>query len=36
VADVVPVDIAVPGCPPRPSAMIIALCAAADLLREKM
>ena len=26
VADVVPVDIAVPGCPPRPSAMIIALC----------
>ena len=36
VADVVPVDIAVPGCPPRPSAMIIALCAAADLLKEKM
>ena len=36
VADVVPVDIAVPGCPPRPSAMIVALCAAADLLREKM
>lgn len=35
-ADVVPVDIAVPGCPPRPSAMIVALCAAADLLREKM
>ena len=36
VADVVPVDIAVPGCPPRPSAMIVALCAAADLLKEKM
>ena len=36
VADVVPVDIAVPGCPPRPSAMIVALCAAADLLCEKM
>ncbi len=35
-ADIVPVDIAVPGCPPRPSAMIVALCAAADLLREKM
>lgn len=35
-ADVVPVDIAVPGCPPRPSAMIVALCAAADLLKEKM
>jgi Ni,Fe-hydrogenase III small subunit/ferredoxin-like protein FixX len=36
VADVVPVHIAVPGCPPRPSAMIVALCAAADLLKEKM
>lgn len=36
VSDVVPVDIAVPGCPPRPSAMIIALCAAADLLKERM
>lgn len=35
-ADVVPVDIAVPGCPPRPSAMIVALCAAADLLQERM
>ena len=35
-ADVVPVDIAVPGCPPRPSAMIVALCAAADLLKERM
>ena len=30
-ADVVPVDIAVPGCPPRP-----ALCAAADMLKERM
>lgn len=36
VSDVVPVDIAIPGCPPRPSAMIIALCAAADLLNEKL
>ena len=36
VADVVPVDIAVPGCPPRPSAMIVALCAAADMLKERM
>lgn len=36
VADVIPVDIAVPGCPTRPSAMIIALCAAADMLKEKM
>lgn len=36
VSDVVPVDIAVPGCPPRPSAMIVALCAAADMLKEKM
>lgn len=35
-ADVVPVDIVVPGCPPRPSAMIVALCAAADLLCERM
>lgn len=35
-ADVVPVDIAVPGCPPRPSAMVIALCAAADMLKERM
>ena len=35
-ADFVPVDIAVPGCPPRPSAMIVALCAAADLLKERM
>ena len=35
-ADVVPVDIAVPGCPPRPSAMFVALCAAADMLKEKM
>ena len=36
VSDVVPVDIAVPGCPPRPSSMVIALCAAADMLKEKM
>lgn len=36
VSDVVPVDIIVPGCPPRPSAMIIALCAAADMLKERM
>lgn len=36
VGDVVPVDIAVPGCPPRPSSMVIALCAAADMLKEKM
>ena len=35
-SDVVPVDIAVPGCPPRPSAMIVALCAAADMLKERM
>lgn len=35
-ADVVPVDIAVPGCPPRPSAMIVALCAAADMLKERI
>lgn len=35
-ADVVPVDIAVPGCPPRPSAIIVALCAAADMLKERM
>lgn len=35
-ADVVPVDIAVPGCPPRPTAIIVALCAAADMLKERM
>lgn len=35
-ADVVPVDIAVPGCPPRPAAIIVALCAAADMLKERM
>ncbi|TYZ26974.1 NADH-quinone oxidoreductase subunit NuoB [Selenomonas caprae] len=33
---VVPVDIYVPGCPPRPSAMIAGLLAAADLLAEKL
>lgn len=35
-ADVVPVDIAVPGYPPRPAAIIVALCAAADMLKERM
>lgn len=34
--EVVPVDIYVPGCPPRPSAMLAGLLAAADMLREKM
>lgn len=33
---VVPVDIYVPGCPPRPSAMIAGLLAAADMLKERM
>lgn len=33
---VVPVDLYVPGCPPRPSAMIVGMLAAADLLAEKM
>lgn len=36
VADIVPVDIAVPGCPPRPSSMIAAMCAAADILNERL
>ena len=36
VADILPVDIAVPGCPPRPSAMIAALCGAADILNERL
>lgn len=35
-ADVVPVDIEVPGCPPRPASLIVALCAAADLLEERL
>ena len=33
---VVPVDLYVPGCPPRPSAMIVGLLAAADMLKEKL
>ena len=33
---VVPVDLCVPGCPPRPSAMIAGLLAAADMLAEKL
>lgn len=32
---ILPVDIYVPGCPPRPSAMIIALLAAAEKLEDK-
>ena len=32
---VLPVDIFIPGCPPRPSAMIVALLAAADLYLER-
>ncbi|MCR5175493.1 MAG: NADH-quinone oxidoreductase subunit NuoB [Anaerovibrio sp.] len=33
---VVPVDLYVPGCPPRPSAMIVGLLAAADMLKKKL
>ena len=33
---VVPVDIYIPGCPPRPAAMIAGLLAAADMLKERM
>lgn len=33
---VVPVDIYVPGCPPRPSVMLVALLAAADMLKDRM
>ncbi len=36
VSEVVPVDIYIPGCPPRPSTMIVGLLAAADLLKERM
>ena len=35
-ADVVPVDIAVPGCPPRPAPILVASCAAADMPKERM
>lgn len=32
---ILPVDILVPGCPPRPSAMLIALLAASDLYKQR-
>ncbi len=35
VHNLLPVDISVPGCPPRPAALLAALVAAADLYKEK-
>jgi membrane-bound hydrogenase subunit mbhJ len=35
VCDVLPVDVFVPGCPPRPQAIIEGIALAADLLAEK-
>lgn len=36
IGDILPVDIKVPGCPPKPAAMIIALVAASDMFEEKL
>jgi Ni,Fe-hydrogenase III small subunit/Pyruvate/2-oxoacid:ferredoxin oxidoreductase delta subunit len=36
ISDVLPVDIKVPGCPPKPAAIIIALVAASDIFEEKL